>query len=526
MKKIRLTPTQQNAFDTLTAAASTAGIVELRCVSGMGRTTMLRELHTARGGAFLGAGSILEAMEQAHPLALEEAIYRRLLAELSKHDTVILDDVQLLNYVIVACGSYPRGQYFMTTLAALADYCDANGKHLVLGADMLTLPLDVVESKGRVVYLEMFDVADYEAIGRGILGNQRAAEIEFAKVFRFARRLTARQLDRTFESLASAPTLDTDRVIDELRSQQLASNVDIGEVQEVELKDLKGIDDVIAALEAHIIIPLERVELAGELDLKPKRGVLLAGPPGTGKTSIGRALARRLRGKFFLIDGTFIHGSQHFYGRVHQVFEAAKANAPGIIFIDDSDVIFESGGEAGLYRYLLTMLDGLESESAGRICVMMTAMDVGNLPPALVRSGRIELWLETRYPDLVARRAILADRIAGLPKPLGGVPLDPLAEATDGLSGADLKRVVEDAKVLFVYDRARDVPVRAALDYFMEAAETVRANRERYAEAEARARSNRPNRPPIFDVPAGAFMASGLVEMGLDTLEQGMASGG
>jgi transitional endoplasmic reticulum ATPase len=508
----RLTPTQQRAFNALSSAASTSGIVELRCIAGMGRTTVLRELHAARGGSFLGAGAILEAMERADPLALEETVYRRLADELSKHDLVILDDVQLLMLMIMGCGSYPRGHYFATTLTALTDLCGASGKHLVLGADFFTLPVDVAASKGRVVHIEMFDTADYEALGRDLLGD-RASAIDFAKVYRFARRLTARQLRRTFESLSSAATpLDTDRVIDELRSQQLASNVDIGEVQQVELEDLKGIDDVIAALEAHIIIPLERVELAGELDLKPKRGVLLAGPPGTGKTSIGRALARRLRGKFFLIDGTFIHGSQHFYHRVSQVFEAAKQNAPGIIFIDDSDVIFESGGEAGLYRYLLTMLDGLESESAGRICVMMTAMDVGNLPPALVRSGRIELWLETRYPDLGARRAILADRVAGLPTPLGEVPLDPLAEATDGLSGADLKRVVEDAKVLYVYDRARDVPIRPPLEYFVNATETVRANRERYAEAEARARSNRPNRSPIFDVPSGVFMDSQFVE--------------
>ena len=75
-------------------------------------------------------------------------------------------------------------------------------------------------------------------------------------------------------------------------------------------------------------------------------------------------------------------------------------------------MIFESGEELGLYRYLLTMLDGLESESAGRVCVMMTAMDVGSLPPALVRSGRIELWLETRLPDDAARGAILRAQLA------------------------------------------------------------------------------------------------------------------
>ena len=101
---------------------------------------------------------------------------------------------------------------------------------------------------------------------------------------------------------------------------------------------------------------------------RSKRGVLLYGPPGTGKTTIGRALAHRLRGKFFLIDGTFIAGTQNFYNRISQVFEAAKDNAPSVIFIDDADAIFEDGEEQALYRYLLTMLDGLESESAGRVC--------------------------------------------------------------------------------------------------------------------------------------------------------------
>src|SRR5207244_2890188 len=166
----------------------------------------------------------------------------------------------------------------------------------------------------------------------------------------------------------------------------------------------------------------------------------LAGPPGTGKTTIGRALAHRLKSKFFLIDGTIISGTQNFYGQIHHIFEAAKQNAPCIIFIDDSDVIFESGEELGLYRYLLTMLDGLESESMGRVCVMMTAMDVSHLPPALIRSGRIELWLEMRLPEEEARAEILSQALATLPAALGGdVDLPRLASATAGFTGADLK---------------------------------------------------------------------------------------
>src|SRR5262249_25453318 len=151
-------------------------------------------------------------------------------------------------------------------------------------------------------------------------------------------------------------------------------------------------------------------------------------------------------------------GTQNFYERVHYVFEGAKQNAPAVIFIDDSDVIFENGKEHGLYRYLLTALDGLESESAGRGCVMMTAMDVGALPPALVRSGRIELWLETRLPDREARLRILEDLMREVPPIFHAASLEALADATEGLTGADVKRVVEDGKVLFAFDRSKGLP--------------------------------------------------------------------
>ena len=72
------------------------------------------------------------------------------------------------------------------------------------------------------------------------------------------------------------------------------------------------------------------------------------------------------------------------------MFEAAKQNAPSVIFIDDADVIFEAGNH-GLARYLLTMMDGLESASCERVCVMMTAMDTTGLPAALLRSELVEL---------------------------------------------------------------------------------------------------------------------------------------
>jgi SpoVK/Ycf46/Vps4 family AAA+-type ATPase len=209
------------------------------------------------------------------------------------------------------------------------------------------------------------------------------------------------------------------------------------------------------------------------------RGVLLAGPPGSGKTTIGRALAHRLKSKFFLIDGTVVAGSDFFYRKVTQVFEDAKRNAPSVVFIDDADVIFEGKDEPGFYRYLLTMLDGLESARAERVCVMMTAMDVNSLPAAMVRSGRIELWLETKLPDEAARAAILREKLAKLPAVIGGADIPTLANASRGMTGADLKAVVEDAKLLYAQDVVLNTPSRPAEQYYLEAMATVRANGRR-----------------------------------------------
>ena len=136
------------------------------------------------------------------------------------------------------------------------------------------------------------------------------------------------------------------------------------------------------------------------------------------------------------------------------------------------------------------LLGGL-SEGAGQVCVMMTAMDVGHLPPALIRSGRIELWLEMRLPDEAARTAILQQMIAPLGAPFAAIDLPPLVKATAGFTGADLKRLLDDGKNLYAFDRARAQPLAPVTDYFLRAVETVKDNKDRYAEAEARARQQR-----------------------------------
>jgi transitional endoplasmic reticulum ATPase len=518
-----LLPAQQQALDNLEREVAARHVTVLMGRPGAGKTSILRALHHRLGGAYLTSLDFMEASTMRDPLALDETVLIVLRDALRAHPVVIVDDFQLVAIVSCCSHSYPRLNLMSAVLVPLAAMAQDEGKKLVFATEHI--PINGLYERLPSVALPQYTEHDYASLCEHYLGARKAGALDIKKVHRFAPKLNARQLRHTCEALRNEADLDTDRFVAYLREHHMASNVDLGEVQAVNLKDLKGLDEVLAALEANVILPLENSALSEELDLKPKRGVLLAGPPGTGKTTIGRALAHRLKSKFFLIDGTVVSGTPDFYRSIHHIFEAAKQNAPAIIFIDDSDVIFESGRELGLYRYLLTMLDGLESASAGRICLMMTAMDVGNLPPALVRSGRIELWLETTLPSESARAAILMDRCASLPRAIGRIDMPRLAAASEGLSGADLKRVVEDGKLLFAYDRAKASASSDPTDYFMRAIETVRRNKEQYAQAEMRARARHPVRPPYFDAFGGVEASMDAMLANLNQVV-GMAAGG
>jgi SpoVK/Ycf46/Vps4 family AAA+-type ATPase len=128
-------------------------------------------------------------------------------------------------------------------------------------------------------------------------------------------------------------------------------------------------------------------------------------------------------------------------------------------------------------------LDGLESQSMGRVCVMFTAMNLADLPPALVRSGRIELWLETKLPDAQSRHAILVKHLHGLPDDVADVDVSQLVEATAGFTGADLGPVIDDGKNLLAYDKVQKREPKPATAYFLAAIQAIRSNRERYAAA-------------------------------------------
>ena len=490
----RLIPAQEAAFALLKRCLASGDLLLLTGHSGRGRTTVLRRLHAETGGGFIGSREFIEHSGARHPLSLEEALHAAVSAALETQEFVYVDDFHLFYRAIAEC-NYPRGHYIETAVLELTALAARKGRKLIVSTDG---PVSgSFAARCFSASIPRFSAQDYGCLIEILAGAEAAARLDCKKIFRFAPKLTAHQIQAACDWLRPEGPVDTDGFIEYLRSQRLASNVDLSEVQEVNLDDLQGVGDVLRSLEVHIVLPLENDVLANDLALKPKRGVLLYGPPGTGKTTIGRALAHRLRGKFFLIDGTFIAGTNSFYGRIQQVFEAAKENSPAVIFIDDADAIFEDGEERGLYRYLLTMLDGLESEGTARVCVMMTAMNLNHLPPALVRSGRVELWLEMKLPDADARGRILERNTASLPADLRALDRARIVELTEGFTGADVKRLVEDAKSLYAFDRAGRHALRPATEYFAEAAGGVRENKLRYQAAEEAARAQ-PKGAPRF----------------------------
>lgn len=471
-----LAPAQKRVADELSDGLRAGSVCVLRGSAGSGKTMILRYLEAALKAACVNTGAFMDRLKYRSPAALEETFVEVLEEVLQTRDVLFVDDFHLLTKVVQGY-DYPRANLLNAAIKAVLSLAEQNGKKLLFAVEADD-EVESVRDRAMAWRIGSFEAEDFEVVCRNYLGES-ARRIDFDKVYRSAPALNGYQLKNACLWLGlRAAEPDTQGFLDYLSARNCISNVDLDEVQPVTWNDLKGADDVIEALEAQIAFPLENGELASKLQLKAKRGVLLAGPPGTGKTTIGRALAHRLKGKFFLIDGTVNADSGDFYDLVKNVFEQAKRNAPSVVFIDDADVIFEDKRN-GLYRYLLTMIDGLESASLEQVCVILTAMDANALPAALLRSGRVELWLRTRLPDHAARASIWRERLSLLPPPLLLVDAEELATLSSGLSGADLKSAAEEGKVLFAYASTQGLYEEPA-QFFRRAIQERRKNRQEY----------------------------------------------
>lgn len=220
----------------------------------------------------------------------------------------------------------------------------------------------------------------------------------------------------------------------------------------VNYDDVGGIGETIRQLREMVELPLRYPELFTRLGVDPPKGVLLHGPPGTGKTRLAQAVANESDAQFFTINGPEIVSSG--YGesekRLREVFEQAAAQSPAIIFIDEIDSIAPKRDkvagetEKRLVAQLLTLMDGIESRA--NLVVIAATNRPDAIDEALRRPGRFDREIVVGVPDEGGRREILSIHTRGMP--LGEkVDLQELAKGTHGFVGADIAALAREAAI-------------------------------------------------------------------------------
>lgn len=192
---------------------------------------------------------------------------------------------------------------------------------------------------------------------------------------------------------------------------------------------------------------IEDPESARRFGVEPPTGLLLAGPPGTGKTTVAKVLAAQARASFYPISGADVMSKWvgESEQNIHRLFERARENRPSIVFIDEIDAI--AGRRGGLETHdshvnqLLAELDGVGGQRG--VFVVGATNRPDQLDPAILRGGRLSRTIVLGLPDEDGRLAIL--RLQARRMPTVGVDLHELAHRSEGYSPADLKALCQEA---------------------------------------------------------------------------------
>ena len=221
--------------------------------------------------------------------------------------------------------------------------------------------------------------------------------------------------------------------------------------------DMGGVDKQIQELEEAIVLPLEKKHLFEAIGIKPPKGVLMFGPPGTGKTMLARAVAAKVKATFLKLAGSQLVQSYLGDGAkmVRDAFALAREKAPTIVFIDEIDAVGlkrtgsdEHGGKEvqRTMLELLNQLDGFSSVDDVKVIAATNRADV--LDPALLRSGRLDRKIEFPMPNEEGRAKILEIHSRKMHYNNKLINFKEFARMTNDFNGAMLKAVCVEAGMI------------------------------------------------------------------------------
>ena len=251
------------------------------------------------------------------------------------------------------------------------------------------------------------------------------------------------------------------------------------QVPDVKWDDVGGLDDAKQELQEAVEWPLKYPETFQRLGVRPPKGTLLYGVPGTGKTLLAKAVASESEANFISIKGPELLSK--WVGEsekgIREVFRKAKQTAPTVIFFDEIDSIASTrsgnDGDSGVTKrvvnQLLTEMDGLEELEDVAIIAATNRPDI--IDPGLMRPGRFDRHIKVDVPSEEARIAIFEVHTKGMPL-AKDVNLKKLAKSTEGYVGADIEAVCREAAMLTLRNdlKACEIPNK----YFKEAIEKVK----------------------------------------------------
>ncbi len=246
------------------------------------------------------------------------------------------------------------------------------------------------------------------------------------------------------------------------------------EAPNVDYSSIGGLDQQIQEVVETIELPLTDPDLFRDVGVEPPTGILLYGPPGSGKTLIAKAVASRANATFLRMSGSEL--VQKYVGEgarlVRDVFQMARDKAPCIVFIDEIDAVGGhrthdgTTGSAEVNRtmvQLLSELDGFEERGEVKIIAATNRIDL--LDPALLRPGRFDRIIEIPLPDEKGRLEILKIHTRNMALD-NDVDLDKLVKMTNDLSGADIKAIVTEAGMFVIRRRDRTIKMSDFIDAY------------------------------------------------------------